>query len=113
VESVSGGTSRSKGARGEVELVTLLRENGWPHARRNFGSGSSGGNDLVGGPADVAFECKRTERLRLHEAYAQLLAAARPTDLPVLAHRRNGGEWLATVPLDELLALLKLREMGA
>jgi len=101
--------SRSKGNRGEVEVVHLLREHGWPHARRVFDSGSAGGGD-VQGPAGVVIEVKRTERLRIHEALEQAASGCAPHDIPVVAFRRNGGEWFAALPLDELLALLKLRE---
>lgn len=103
---------RSKGAGAEREVVALLVRHGWARARRNFGSGSQGGGDVVDGPAGTHIEVKRTERLRLREAYAQALAAA-GTDLPVVAHRCNGGPWLATVELEELLALLRLREHAA
>ncbi len=98
---------RRKGAEGERELVELLRAHGWMAARRNFGSGSAGGGDVAGGPGGVHFEIKRTERLNVHAAMRQAEADAQPTDLPVVAHRRSRGPWLATLPLEELLALLR------
>jgi Holliday junction resolvase len=103
-------SERRKGAAAEVEIVQMLRAAGWPHARRNFGSGAAGGNDIVAGPAGTAIEVKRQERLNVPAAFSQLLAAARPTDLPVLVHRPSRHGWMATLPLDELLALLRLRE---
>ena len=102
---------RSKGARGEGELVQLIRAHGWPLAHRNFASGSAGGSDIARGPEGVVIECKRTERLRLREAWAQVCRDAAPSkSLPVLATRWNGSEWLAVLPFDELLSLLQLRE---
>jgi hypothetical protein len=112
---------RNKGARGEREVLELVQVY-WPNARRNFGSGCAGGSDIAHGPADVLIESKRTERLRLREAWRQVEADAKRTtmrsgipSLPVLATRWNGtaaepSEWLAVLPLDELLALLALRE---
>jgi len=37
--------------------------------------------------------------------------AARPTDTPIVAFRRNRSEWLAVLPLEDLLSLLELREI--
>jgi hypothetical protein len=83
----------------------------WPRCHRNYASGAEGGGDMAEGPAGVAWEVKRTNRLRMREAWRQLEADAAVGDLmPVLAHRWDRGPWLATVELDELLALLALRE---
>ena len=101
--------SRRKGGNGEREVVDLLRAHGWPHARRVFDSGSAGGGD-VQGPPGVVFEVKRTERLRIHEALEQAAAGCQPHELPVVAFRRSRGRWYAALELDELLALLRLRE---
>lgn len=103
--------SRRKGARGELEVLDLLRAHGWTRAHRNFGSGSAGGGDVTAGPAGVVLEVKRhAGRLDLPAAVRQAEAACGPHDLPVVAHRRDGEPWRATLPLDELLALLRLRE---
>lgn len=101
--------SRRKGAGAELEVTRLLRDAGWPHARRVFDSGSSGGGD-VQGPPGVVFEVKRTERLKIWEAIEQAEAGATNRELPVVAFRRNRSGWYAALPLDELLALLRLRE---
>ena len=106
-----GRMSREKGARGEREVIDQLHAHGWPHAHRNFASGSRGGSDIARGPAGVALEIKRTEALRLRDTWKQATEdAAQRGDVPVIAHRWNGGEWLAVLPLDELLALLAHRE---
>lgn len=104
---------RDKGARGENEVCQMLHGAGWPHAHRNFASGAAGGSDIARGPQGVCIEVKRTERLRLRETWAQAAEdASKRHDLPVVAHRWNGGPWLAILPLEELLALLALRELG-
>ena len=108
---MSGRMSRNKGARGELEVIDLLHAHGWTHSHRNFDSGSAGGGDIARGPAGVALEVKRTERFALREAWAQAVEDADARgDLPVVAHRWNGGPWLAVLLLEELLALLALRE---
>lgn len=103
---------RRKGAAGELEVIELLKASGWSVARRNFASGASGGGDVAGGPGGVHVEIKRQERLNVHKAMAQAIAAAHPTEVPIVAHRRSRGDWLATLPLVDLLELLALRERG-
>jgi Holliday junction resolvase len=105
--------SQTKGAGGELEVLELVRANGWPRATRNFASGAAGNSDIAHGPAGALLEVKRTERLRLRDAWAQVERDARAAGvgvLPVLATRWNRGPWLAITELDELLALLALRE---
>jgi Holliday junction resolvase len=107
------GAERSKGARGELEVVKLVQAAGWRAAHRNFASGAAGFSDVAHGPAGVVIESKRTERLRFRDAWRQVEADAHragPGTLPLLATRWNSGSWLGVVELDELLTLLYLRE---
>ncbi len=106
----AGRKSRDKGARGEVEIVKLLKECGWP-ARRNFASGGQGGSDIVGGPAGTCIEVKWQEHISIWACLAQCEAAAGPSELPVLAFRRNHSGWYAAIPLDALWTLLADRDM--
>ncbi len=104
---------RRKGARGELEVIELLHAHGWTAAHRNFGSGSAGGGDVVGGPEGTVLEVKRHGgRLDLPCAVAQAEAAAGAHELPIVAHRRDGEPWRATLPLEDLLELLRFREVG-
>lgn len=101
-------SERDKGAKGELEVLELLRAH-WPRATRNFASGAAGNGDFAHGPEGVTIEAKRTERFRLRDAWRQAQNAA-GDDLPVVATRWNRGPWLAIVELDELLELLAFRE---
>ena len=101
---------RSKGARGELAVIELLKEHGWA-ARRNWMSGGKGGADIIGGPPGTSIEVKHQERLNVWACLDQCHKAARPTDLPILAFRRNHSDWYAAVPLADLLALLKAAEL--
>jgi len=104
-------SERRKGAAGEREIVELLHAHGWPRAHRNFGSGSAGGGDVAHGPEGVALEVKRHGgRLDLPRAIRQAEAGAGDHDLPIVAHRRDGEPWRATLPLEDLLELLAWRE---
>ena len=106
-----GKASRTKGARGELEIVALLRDHGWPRARRTHdGREQAQRGDIANGPAGVYWEVKRQERLNVPAALAQVERDAPPLDLPILVHRPSRQDWMATLPLDELLSLLQLRE---
>lgn len=109
-----GRRSRRRGSRGELQVVEILKANGWRAARRNllrdiFGQQERG--DIAGGPEAVCLEVKLTERLKLREAFSQCAKAA-GADMPVVVHRCNNQPWLATLELSELLPLLALRERG-
>jgi len=91
----------------------MLAAHGYTRAHRNFGSGSAGGGDVVEGPEGVLLEVKRHRgRLDLPKAIRQVEAAAGEHDLPVVAHRRDGEPWRATLPLEDLLELLEWRDRG-
>jgi hypothetical protein len=105
-----GRASKNKGNRAELEVQKIAQAHGFDGCRRNFGSGSRGGGDLIGIPG-VSIECKRVEKLNVHAAFEQASRAAQPTETPVVAFRRSHGPWLAVLELSELMALLKLRDL--
>ena len=109
--SLSGAGRRAKGAVAEREVAAIFREYGWKHAERTSnGREQSGRGDIANGPEGCHFEVKRHEKLNVPAAFRQIEADAGAHDLPVLVHRPSRQQWMATVPLDELLALLRLRE---
>lgn len=104
---------RRKGAEAEREIVNILKTAGWPRAERTSnGREQSGRCDIAHGPEGVAIEVKRHERLNVPGALDQLTSDCDPLDVPVLVHRPSRHEWMATLPLSELLPLLQLREQG-
>ena len=107
--AIRGRSSRRRGNNGELQVVQILKAFGWINARRNLEQTRDGGRDILSGPEGTCIEVKFTERLKLREAYKQCCAAAGP-DVPVVIHRCNNEPWLATLELEELLPLLKLRE---
>lgn len=106
----AGHRSRRKGARGENTVCGVMHAHGWPNAMRSFSSGAMGGGDIVYGPSGCHFEVKFVERLNVGAAFRQATSAARSTDVPVVVHKTSRGPLLATLPLEELLPLLALRE---
>ena len=107
-----GAASQRKGAAGERELASRLREYGYEIER---GGSLSFGEvpDLVGLPG-VHIECKRVERLNVPEAMQQAVKdSARFQDgMPALFHRRNRQPWLVTLRLEDFMQLYSEKEHG-
>lgn len=98
--------SRAKGARGERELAKVLRDNGFPDARRGQQfKGSPESPDVIALDG-IHIECKRVERLNVSEAMAQAKRDAGEL-VPIVAHRKNGEQWLVTMELVNWLDLYK------
>lgn len=105
--------SRRKGAVGELELSKELDklcekygvENlvGAIERSQQF-SGNSGDADVRGMPG-IHIECKRVENLNIHAAYKQATEDSREGTSPVVMHRRNRGNWMATLSLDDFMKL--------
>lgn len=97
---------RRKGAVSERELAHVLRGYGYEARRGQQYCGANGDADVVGLPG-VHIECKRVERLNLADAIAQAQRDARPGEMPVVMHRRNRGQWMVTMPLENWMELYK------
>lgn len=102
-----GRVSQRKGADGERELASLLREQGFDIQR---GGSLSFGEipDLTGLPG-IHIEVKRVERLNLGEAMEQAIRDAERfhDGAPTVFHRRNRQPWLVTMRLSDWLGLYK------
>ena len=96
--------SRQKGASGERELASILREHGYEARRGQQFSGINGDADVLGLPG-VHIECKRVERLNIHEAMNQSIRDARKGETPVVMHRKNRTQWLVTLKLEDFLRI--------
>ena len=108
-----GKSSQLKGAAGERELASLLREYGYDIVR--------GGSlsfwevpDLVGLPG-IHIECKRVERLNLHEAMNQAERDAQRfhDGAPAVFHRRNREGWMVTMKFEDWMKIYKYQEVKA
>lgn len=96
--------SRAKGAAGERELANELRKRGYEARRGQQFCGSNGDADVVG-LEGIHIECKRVERLNIHDAMAQSESDAREGEVPCVFHRKNRKEWLVTMRLGDWLNL--------
>lgn len=93
---------RRKGKVGELELTKELTRLFGVEARRGQQfHGRDDSPDVVVDIPDVHIECKRTEKLRLHEAMQQAIDDA-GDKVPVVMHRANHKPWLVIVRLDDL-----------
>ena len=102
---------RNKGAAAEREVLHIFHAAGWDRAERTSnGRAQDGRGDISHGPAGCHIEIKRHEKLNVPKAFDQAVADADPLDIPIVIHRPSRHEWMATLPLDELLPLLALRE---
>lgn len=101
---------REKGAKGERELAKVLREYGYTEAKRGQQfCGINGNADVIDALPNIHIECKRAERLNIHEAMEQ---AKRDTKgkLPAVFHRKNRSKWLVTMELPDFMEIYKKYE---
>lgn len=96
--------SRNKGAAGERELASKLRDYGYKARRGQQYCGANGDADVEGLPG-IHIECKRVEKLNLYDAMAQSVHDAKEGEKPAVFHRKNNHEWLVTLRLDDFMKL--------
>ena len=98
--------SKSKGARGEREWSSKLREYGYNTRRGQQYCGANGDADVVGLP-NIHIECKRVEKLNIYNAISQAKADAKENELPTVFHRKDRSEWLVTMTLEDWMKIYK------
>ena len=96
--------SKAKGARGERELSSKLKEYGYETRRGQQYCGANGDADVVGLDG-IHIECKRVEKLNIYDAISQAKADAKETELPTVFHRKDRSEWLVTMTIDDWMKL--------
>ena len=102
--------SRNKGANGEREFANLLTKEGFQAERGQQHSGGKDSPDVkCEGLTGVHFEVKRVQSGNLYKWLAQAIRDAKD-NIPIVAHRRNNADWVAVLPMTELLKLLATRE---
>lgn len=101
--------SRAKGKVGELELAHFLTDHGFPARRGQQFKGGPGSADIESDHPALApfhFECKRAEA---GNPYVWLDQAIRDAGnkVPIVAHRRNKEDWIAILPLSDLLWMVQ------
>jgi hypothetical protein len=104
--------SRSKGKRGELEFAHYLSNAGFPARRGQQFSGGKESPDVVcEALPDIHFEVKRTEAGNPYKWMAQA-AKDGGSKTPIVSHRRNSGEWLAILRMEDFLNLVKRNQQA-
>lgn len=110
----AGARARRKGVTGERDAAKLFEDAGWT-VRGVEGQGDHlcvrsviRENEYTNETwiDTLHVEVKRQERLRIPKWLAQAKAEAPPGVPPVLVFRQNRGEWVACLPLADLLELI-------
>lgn len=99
--------SRQKGAQGEREWSTWIRDNWGIEARRGCQhQGRPDAPDVITDLVGVHFEVKRVEKLSIEKAMAQATRDA-GDGVPCIAHRRNRCDWMVTVKAKDVARFCK------
>lgn len=101
--------SRQKGKRGELECSKeLMRVFDCTARRSQQYCGNNADADLVTSISGLHCEVKRVEKMRLYPWLEQATQGASATDCPVVFHRQNNKQWVASLYLDDLPGLVAL-----
>lgn len=106
-------SSKQKGKRGELELAHELKKYGYTDVRRSVqynGRTNDSAADLVGLPG-IHIECKRVEKLNINSAMDQAVRDHADGEMPAVFHRRNRGEWMVTMRLEDWMQLYKKKAL--
>lgn len=101
--------SKAKGARGERELCTFLRETYGLHAERTQQyCGNSSDSSDIRSDLDCHIEVKRVDRLNLAQAFDQARQdSINSGKTPVVCHKKDRGEWMISMALADLGTFVK------
>lgn len=100
-----GRAERAKGARGENEVAAIFRAHGFQCERVPASGGFRLKGDLYGN-VPLHVEVKRCEVARPWSWMQKAELEAQDGNTPVVAFRRNGGDWYAMLPLEALASLV-------
>ena len=102
--------ARQKGARGEREFSSFLRDEGYEAIRgcQNAGRDAKGQDapDVIHNVPGCHFEVKRTEKLHLIMAIDQAVKDA-DGKVPIVAWRRNRWPWMAILHMKDLMEFIR------
>lgn len=98
--------SREKGAAGERELASILKEYGYECRRGQQYCGANGDADVIGLPG-IHIECKRVEALNVDKAMEQAKSDAKDGEIPAVFHRKNRKGWKVTLSLEDFMCLYR------
>lgn len=99
-------SQRVKGAAGERELAAILSDALGCIVKRTLGQARDGGADIQTGR--FLWEVKRRKKLSVYEFMEQIEKACEGTNnLPVVAMRADGKDWLVMMRLEDVLFMIR------
>lgn len=103
--------SKRKGKIGELEWSNKVREHGFDCRRGRQYSGSPDSPDVISEDLNqFHFEVKLTKNAYFYTWMNQAVTDADTSKTPVVAHRKNYGEWHVFMKADDFLNLIKLKQ---
>lgn len=100
--------SRQKGARGEREWRDQLRNEGFDARRgQQFSGGSDSPDVICDSLPGIHWEVKRVERGNPYDWIMQAKRDAGDSKMPVVAHKRNGEDWLCIISANDFFQLIR------
>ena len=97
-------SQRDKGKRGELEVVHILNDYGFP-ARR--GDCFRHEDDVMCEMLPFHFEVKRQETIKLNDWWRQSESACGEDEIPTVVFRQNNQDWKLVIRLTDFLELVK------
>lgn len=100
--------SRQKGARGEREWRDQLRNEGFDARRgQQFSGGSDSPDVICDSLPGIHWEVKRVERGNPYDWIMQAKRDAGDSKMPIVAHKRNGEDWLCIISANDFFQLIR------
>lgn len=100
--------SRQKGARGEREWRDQLRNEGFDARRgQQFSGGSDSPDVICDSLPGIHWEVKRVERGNPYDWIMQAKRDAGDSKMPIVAHKRNGEDWLCILRAEDFFQLIR------
>lgn len=100
--------SRQKGARGEREWRDQLRNEGFDARRgQQFSGGAESPDVICESLPGIHWEVKRVERGNPYDWMMQAKRDAGDSKMPVVAHKRNGEDWLCIISANDFFQLIR------
>lgn len=108
--------SKKKGARFERELASIFRDYGYADSRRTaqYCGNTGDASDVIGLPG-IHVEAKHQEQMRLYswmDQAARDAAMGGEGKLPAVFHKKNRGEILVTMRLEDWMTIFREYESG-
>jgi Holliday junction resolvase len=113
--------ARQKGKRGEREFRDVLRAAGYCKARRGQQfSGEQGNPDVICPELpSIHWEVKRCQASQPYKWLSQasydgmslVVNGTIVSRIPVVAHKQNGKQWIAILPMDDFLEIVRRSDL--